>query len=159
MYESFFITQRLQMKTNKQFLIGAHMSISGGLHNAFLRGKAVGCTTMQIFVKNNRQWNAKPLTNEDINLFDQAKKEHVISPLVVHATYLINLGSPNKDVERKSIVCLQLELERCFQLGIKYLVLHPGSHVGTDEESCLKRISKNLNKVLEKDSGNTMILI
>ncbi len=145
--------------TKKRLLIGAHMSISGGLNNAFERGKVVGCTTMQIFTKNNRQWKAKPLIKDDIMLFEQTKKEHEITPLVAHATYLINIGSPNKEVEKKSIECLALELKRCNKLGIKYLVLHPGSHNKTDEQSCLDRINKNLNAIFKKDDGNTIVLL
>src|SRR5690606_4491350 len=73
--------------------------------------------------------------------------------------YLINIGSPDAEIERKSIACLELELERCNTLGIDYLVLHPGSHVNTDEKSCLERISKNLNHILKKDTGKTIILL
>jgi len=150
------------MQTKKQpLLLGAHMSIAGGLEQAIIRGESIGCSTIQIFTKNNRQWRAKKLSQNDIDLFKQKvsessiKKEHIIA----HATYLINLGSTNTDINEKSIAALTEEIERCQSLEIPYLVLHPGSSSEPNITSCLDTITENLNIVLQQAPGNTMILL
>lgn len=143
----------------KEILLGAHMSISGGLHKAAQRAKAIGCTTMQIFTKNNKAWFGKKLQKEEINLFKQAVKEAGLSKIMVHTSYLINIGSSRPEVEKKSIVALKHELHRCEELNIPYLVLHPGSHLGAGEEKCIKKVAKNLAAVLHDATGETMILL
>ncbi len=140
-------------------LLGAHMSIAGGLDKAISRGESIGCTTIQIFTKNNRQWAAKKLSHAEINSFKTAAEKSSIKSIVAHATYLINLGSSNKDTEKKSIEATKEELKRCNILNIPYLVLHPGSYVKTDEESCINQVSDNLNKIFETTSGKTMLLL
>lgn len=147
------------MTKKNPILLGAHMSISGGKHRAFERGESIGCTAIQLFTKNNRQWKAKPLNQEEIELFKTTAKQSSIQSLVAHATYLINIGSPNKIIEKKSVDAVIIELKRCNALGIPYLVLHPGSHLNTDEESCIKRIATNLNKILKATPGKTMLLL
>jgi deoxyribonuclease IV len=134
-------------------LLGAHMSISGGVHTAFERGKLVGCTTMQIFSKNNNQWKGKPLTDSDIiNYKNEAKKTN-IEPVVVHSSYLINLCAKDKTILIKSRESFIDELNRCHSLGIPYFVFHPGSHVGQGEETGLKIIAESLNMLHEKTKG------
>src|SRR5690348_5554078 len=122
-------------------LFGAHMSISEGIYKSIERGESIGCTAIQIFTKSNRQWYAKPLNQEDINAFQNAWKKSSIKSIIVHASYLINIGSPNNELAKKSVAALIEELNRCNMLSIPYLVLHPGSHSKTDIESCLQRIS------------------
>jgi deoxyribonuclease-4 len=147
------------MAAKQKLLLGAHISTSGGLHKALERGASIGCTTMQIFTKSNRQWNAKKLTSDEIEDFKKAVKAHDIDPIVVHCTYLINIGSPNEETEKKSLAALITELQRCQELGLKYLVLHPGSHLNTDEDACLARIARNVDAALEAAPGETMILL
>jgi len=142
-----------------RLLLGAHMSIAGGVERSIEQGASIGCTTIQIFTKSNRQWHAKPLTHEEATLFRTLAKNSNIDPIVAHATYLINVGAPDKDIEKKSINAVIDELERCSLLGIPYLVLHPGSHVNTNEDECLKRIAHNLDIILESAPGNTKILL
>lgn len=142
-----------------QLLLGAHMSISGGFEKAIEQGISIGCTTIQLFTKSNRQWHAKAITKAEADAFRAAVKESNIDPVIAHATYLINIGSPDSAIEKKSIKAVIDELERCHLLGIPYLVLHPGSHVQTDEELCLERIAKNLDIILEADTGHTKILL
>ncbi len=142
-----------------RLLLGAHMSISGGFEKAIERGISIGCTTIQIFTKSNRQWNANPITDEQAELFRSAVKESNIDPIVTHATYLINLGASDKTIAEKSTKALIKELERCALLGIPYLVLHPGSYGRGDEEACLERIAQNLDTALETDTGRTKILL
>jgi deoxyribonuclease-4 len=146
------------MKKKHSLLFGAHMSISGGIHLALERGESIGCTAIQIFTKSNRQWHAKSLSKDEIITFKDAWKQSSIQSIITHATYLINIGSPNKEIEKKSVEALSMELDRSASLGIPYLVLHPGSHSKTDEKSCIQQISSNLNKVLKKNPDITILL-
>lgn len=108
--------------------IGAHNSIAGGLHNAVAEAQYVGGETMQIFCKNQRQWKAKPLSEEEIRLFKEAVKAANLGPIMVHDSYLINMGSPDDDKRANARNAFMAELERCEQLGVAYLNFHPGSH-------------------------------
>jgi len=146
------------MKKEHSFLLGAHMSISGEMDLAIKRGVSIGCSAIQIFTKSNRQWHAKPITHEEENAFKRASKNSSIQSIIAHASYLINIGSPNEDLEKKSVHALELELNRCTALDIPYLVLHPGSHTNTDEGACLARISNNINKVLANNLHCSILL-
>jgi deoxyribonuclease IV len=99
---------------------GAHMSISGGLYKAFGHGEKAGCDTIQIFSKNQKQWQAKPLVDEDIAQFRAEQQRTGMGPLVVHDSYLINLAAPGDEIWNKSIAAFTQELERCAALGIPY---------------------------------------
>ena len=134
------------------------MSIAGEPAKAIERGESIGCTAIQIFTKSNRQWHAKPITKTDADNFKQAWKNSSIESIIAHASYLINIGSPEKEIEHKSVQALAIEMERCNQLGIPYLVLHPGSHSNTDEKECLERISKNLDTLFDKHPDCTILL-
>ena len=123
------------------------MSIAGRPALAIERGESLGCTAIQIFTKSNRQWHAKPITDKEATEFKEAWKNSSIISIIAHASYLINIGSPQASIEHKSVHALGLEMERCNQLDIPYLVLHPGSHSNTDVEECLKRISANLDSL------------
>lgn len=141
-------------------LLGAHMSVAGGLEKALLIGKEVGCQTIQIFTKNNNQWNAKPLTPQEISLFLKTKDQTEISPVFAHASYLINIGSPEEALYKKSIEALLDELKRCEKIGLSFLVLHPGAHRESGEEEALKKISQAINIVFQKTEGyRTMLLL
>jgi deoxyribonuclease-4 len=137
-------------------LLGAHMSIAGGIHKALERGKSVGCDIVQIFTKSSNQWKAKPLTDDDLRLFDDAKKATGISIVVGHTSYLINLASPDPVTYKKSVDSLRLELERSEALGLPALVLHPGSHLGEGEEAGLRKIAKSLDAVHKALPGLTV---
>jgi deoxyribonuclease-4 len=127
--------------------LGAHESIAGGLYKAFDRARSVGCETVQIFVKPNRAWAVKPLTEEDVTRFEAKAKETGIWPVVGHASYLLNLSTPDEALWTKSRDVLLVELERCEALGLPYLVLHPGSHVGAGEPAGLARVAQALGEV------------
>lgn len=135
------------------------MSIAGGYDQAVYAGQSIGCTTIQIFTKSNRQWTGKPITPTEIDKFRQALEQTTIDPVVAHSSYLINIGSPNKNIQEKSIQSLSDELQRCHLLKIPYLVIHPGSHLGHPIEECLTTIAQNLNHILATDHGSTMILL
>ncbi len=136
----------------KDILIGAHVSIAGGLHHAIHQAESIGATTMQIFVKNARSWHAKALSEDEIDLFKKTLADSTISQPVAHASYLINIGSPTHRIAAQSTKALSEEFERCQDLGIDYLVVHPGSHTGSGEEICLERIADNLHTILSASS-------
>lgn len=142
-------------------LIGAHTSIAGGLHRAIERAKSIGCSAVQLFTKNNRQWNAKSLTTEEINLFKESVLKSSIAEdaIFAHATYLINIGSADSQLEKKSLFALIEEVNRCAALGIKTLVLHPGSYTGSTREAAIARIIKNLTFVIRETAPSVTILL
>lgn len=139
---------------------GAHMSISGGLYKAFARGEAVGCRSMQIFSKNERQWYAKPLLDDEVQRFKVEQERTGIDPIIVHDSYLINLASPKDELWEKSIAAFGHELERCALLGIPYLVTHPGAHTGSGCDPGLEREAQALNRLFADGiGGDTMVLL
>jgi deoxyribonuclease-4 len=139
------------MKNNHQiFLIGAHMSIEGGLEKALERAQMVGSTTVQIFTKSNRQWFAKPLKQEEVEAFKGRAKGSHLQHITAHACYLINLASSTAETRKLSINALTEELERCDLLNIPYLVVHPGSHTGQGIENGIKCIAQGLDEAFEK---------
>ena len=139
---------------DRSILLGAHMSIAGGVHTAVERGISIGCTTMQMFVKNNNQWRGKELSDEDIATYKKLLRESSIGPVVVHDTYLINLCAVDKQILKKSRAALKDELDRCEVLGVEYLNFHPGSHVGAGEEEGIERIAESLNIIHEETKGH-----
>ncbi len=138
---------------DRSILLGAHMSIAGGVHTAVERGISIGCTTMQMFVKNNNQWRGKELMDEDISTYKKLLRESSIGPVVVHDTYLINLCATDREILRKSRMALKDELNRCEALGVEYLNFHPGSHVGAGEDEGIKQIAESLNIIHEETRG------
>jgi deoxyribonuclease-4 len=128
-------------------LLGAHMSIAGGVGNAFLEGKKVDCDAIQIFTKSSRQWACKPYTKEEIEQFHINRKETGIGTVVAHDSYLLNMGSPDTALRTRSVLAFIDELERCEILGVTNLIAHPGSHVGTGELEGIKTIAKSLDEV------------
>lgn len=141
-------------------LIGAHVSISGGLHKAFPLAADIGCTAMQIFTKNASQWNAKPLQDKEIQQFKAAWEASGIRMVVAHDSYLINLATPDDALLEKSRSAMRIEVERCEQLGIPSLVMHPGSHVGSGEEAGLRRVAESFDAIHRQTSGyQTKILV
>jgi deoxyribonuclease IV len=125
-------------------LLGAHMSIGGGPAKALERGQSIGCSAIQIFVKNNMQWFAKPFAEAEL----AAYRDYPDQPKVVfgHTSYLINPAAKNPEFREKSIRALSEELGRADQLGLPFLVLHPGAHMGDGEETGLTRIVSSLDE-------------
>jgi len=130
-------------------LLGAHMSIQGGLHRAILRGQALRCTALQVFTRNNVQWRAARLTDEDCALFRSAWAASGIGPIVAHANYLINLASASRRIARLSLDGLITELQRASALGLRWVVLHPGSHQGRGEQKGLQQAADLANRAIE----------
>jgi deoxyribonuclease-4 len=126
------------------------MSVAGGVHMAVDRATSIGCTALQVFTKNNNQWNGKPFTETDIAQYKQKITYAGITPVVSHDSYLINLCATNPDILKKSRAAFIDELERCEALGIPLLNFHPGSHLGAGDEEGIKRICESLNYCHEK---------
>jgi len=124
--------------------IGFHAPIKGGLQNALLRAHELNCQTVQIFSRNPRGWQAKPLTSADIELFKKTRRKTKISPVVIHANYLINLAAADRVILEKSRASFREELERGILLGADYLVVHPGSARGACEADGIELCAKSL---------------
>ena len=128
-------------------LLGAHMSIGGGVHTAIERACSIGCTAMQIFVKNNMQWFARPLAGNEISAFLEHAQRAELKSVFAHANYLINLASTNPQFHANSLRALTEELTRADQLELPFLVLHPGAHLGIGEEAGLQKIISSIDQV------------
>src|SRR5881396_1878746 len=133
-----------------EILLGAHMSIRGGVSSAIERARSIGCTAMQVFVKNNMQWFARPLTTEEIRAFLNHIQRGELLSVFGHANYLINLAATNPLFHTNSIRAVAEELIRADQLELPFLVLHPGAHVGAGEEAGLEKIVNSIDEVLRK---------
>lgn len=128
---------------------GLHLPIAGGLQNALLKARELGCETVQIFSRNPRGWMARPLTDEEAERFRAVRAETEISPVVIHCNYLVNLASGNPEILEKSRASFREELERAVQLGADYLVVHPGSAKGSCEEDAVRTCAESLRAASE----------
>jgi deoxyribonuclease IV len=128
-------------------ILGAHMSIAGGVNVAIERARSIDCTAMQIFVKNNMQWFARPLTRDEIRIFLEHQQRSELLSIFAHANYLINLAATNGQFHANSIRSLSEELVRADQLELPFLVLHPGAHLAAGEEAGLEKIIESINRV------------
>ncbi|HHJ80287.1 MAG TPA: deoxyribonuclease IV, partial [Candidatus Tenderia electrophaga] len=141
--------------------IGAHVSASGGVENAPLNAQAIGAKAFALFTKNQRQWQAKPLTETGIAAFKSNLLKAGIAPeqVLPHDSYLINLGHPEKEPLQKSRKAFIDEMQRCEQLGLTLLNFHPGSHLKKiSEEDSLDRVAESINIALEQTSGVTAVI-
>jgi deoxyribonuclease IV len=133
--------------------LGAHVPITGGVFNAPANGQAIGAEAIQIFTRNQMQWACRPLRDEESAAFREALAKSGVRRVLTHGSYLMNLASPNPEFLAKSRACLVTEIERCHQLGVPYVVLHPGAHMGLGEEEGLSAIARSLDHVLERTQG------
>lgn len=131
---------------------GAHLSIAGGVHRALEAALALRCDVVQVFVKNQRQWQAAPLKPADLERWQTLLATPGFGPCVAHATYLINLASADRRLFARSRDALAEELRRCDILGIPYLVLHPGSAGDAAADQAITRVARALNEVFERHS-------
>jgi deoxyribonuclease-4 len=134
----------------RRILLGAHMSIRGGVSMAIERARSIHCTAMQIFVKNNMQWFARPLRSEEIRAFLDHVQRGELSSIFGHANYLINLAATNPQFHANSIRALSEEVTRADQLELPFLVLHPGAHLGAGEEVGLEKIVDSIDEVFRR---------
>lgn len=140
-------------QTAKRPLLGAHMSIAGGVGEALIRGQKVGCDCIQIFTKSSRQWAAKPYAAEEIAAFRQKQVETGIKIVVAHDSYLLNPGAPDEKLRKRSVAGLIDEMERCEALDVPFLIAHPGSHVGSGEAAGIKTIAHSIDEAHEACSA------
>jgi len=141
--------------------IGAHVSASGGVENAPLNAREIGATAFALFTKNQRQWVAKPLTEENIEGFGKNCREAGYEPsqILPHDSYLINLGNPEPGALEKSRSAFLDEMKRCEQLGLDRLNFHPGAHLNKiGEEACMKLIAESINLALDRTKGVTAVI-
>jgi deoxyribonuclease IV len=128
-------------------LFGAHMSIAGGCQNAVIAAQEHDYDTVQLFTKNNNQWNAKDLSADDIKLFRDALKRAKLKFATAHDSYLINLASPDPALNQRSLEAFVVEVQRAEALGLTYLVMHPGTPTDGDDEAGLERIAQALDTI------------
>jgi deoxyribonuclease-4 len=148
-------------------LFGAHLSIAGGLHKAALAAQSYGMETVQLFTaspqswqvtptpaaKGKNRWNAHHLTTEEVRTFQQAVREARLRYPTAHDSYLINLASPDAALFRRSVEAFIVELQRAEELGLSYLVAHPGAALDDSEVSALARVAKALDEVHARCPG------
>ena len=141
-------------------IFGAHESIAGGVFNAVERGHQATCDTIQMFNKSNNQWRAKKLHSDEIEKFFEAIETTGVTVATSHTSYLINIASPDAALNEKSYKSLKEEMERCETLKIPNLVMHPGAHVGSGEETGMMAIAGNINRLFGelKDNHVTLLL-
>jgi deoxyribonuclease-4 len=134
-------------------LFGAHMSIAGGYHLALLTSRDHGCETVQIFTKAPSQWAGKPILPDEARLFRKTLRQTRLKLPIAHDSYLINLASPDEALYRKSIEAFVDELQRAELLGIRYLVTHPGAHLGAGEDEGITRVAAALDEAHRRCPG------
>lgn len=140
-------------------LLGAHMSIAGGLGLALGRGRAVGCSVVQIFLKNQRQWAARPYTDSAIREFRAAWKTTGIRVVFAHASYLINLATPVAVEWRRAMDAFCDELTRAEALGLPFVVIHPGSHRETGVAEGIGRVARAIDRLHERTRGHRVRIV
>ncbi|MBU0484600.1 MAG: deoxyribonuclease IV [Proteobacteria bacterium] len=139
-------------------LLGAHMSVAGGLFLAVDRINQVGGAALQIFTRNQRQWRVPSLSAEEVGRFRQACQKSGDMPVAAHDSYLINLASPKKDAADRSVAAFADEIRRAETLSIPYLIMHPGAHLGEGIEPGLRRFVDNLDLALDL-AGDCRVMV
>ncbi|RPH52947.1 MAG: deoxyribonuclease IV [Desulfobacteraceae bacterium] len=132
-------------------ILGAHFSISGGLHEALYEAKRYDCPALQMFTRTSRSWRERIVSDKEIEVFKKARQETGIKDIAAHASYLINLAAPDSENHFLSRKALEQELIRSSALEIPFVVLHPGSHLGNGEKKGIDRISESINGIFEKN--------
>lgn len=134
-------------------LLGAHFSIAKGLHNALYEAQAYGCNALQIFTKNATTWKERTLSQDEIDRFDQVREHTGITAIASHTSYLINLATYEKKKHTMSCNALKNELVRSSMLGIPFVVLHPGAHMGKGEKEGIRKIAASINTIFAQTPG------
>ena len=135
-------------------LLGAHCSTAGGFHMAIRRAKLIGAEVAQAFVKNNLQWLGRPQTPQELALYANELAANSVKSVFGHTGYLINLGAPASANRDKSIASLIQEIQLATELGLPFLVMHPGAHLGTGEEAATRQIIAGLDEVFAATRGS-----
>lgn len=146
------------MSITDELLLGGHVSAAGGIYLSPERAAKFSFRTFQVFSKNQMQWKAKPLSDEDISKFREEVSRRSMKGLMIHASYLLNMGTPREDLRAKVIDGFREEIRRANALEIDFLTFHPGSASGTTEKIAISNIAGNLNEVIEKGQKCTILL-
>lgn len=133
--------------------LGAHLSIAGGLWRALERGQALGCGAVQLFLKNQRRWGTRPLDPREVEAFHRMRRRTGIRWVFAHASYLINLATPEDPAWARAVDAFTDEVERAEALGLDWVVIHPGSHRGSGVDQGLARVVRALNEVTRRTRG------
>ena len=149
----------MKKTVNKEVLLGAHMSVAGGLYTAFERADRVGCTAIQIFTKNSNQWNDPTILPEDMTKYREAKDKSKVQIVVSHDSYLINLCAVNEKLLEKSREAFVKEIKRCDALEIRHLIFHPGAHTTLDRKESLRLVADSLNYAHKATGGADVMLV
>ncbi len=144
------------MRTGEPLLLGAHVGTGGGFRNAISSGLSIKADAIQIFTRNQMQWKARPILEDDAASFRTAYAESKLKGIVAHGSYLTNLASPVNSSRRISIEAVVDEMKRCEQLGIKTYIFHPGSHVNSGEEKGEKREVESIREVMRLTEGSVV---
>jgi deoxyribonuclease-4 len=140
-------------------LLGAHVSIAGGVSRAFARAQAIGANAMQIFTKNANRWQAKPLAEDEVAAFHEQRRSGTVRAVIAHDSYLINLAAPEGRTRDRSLAAFMDELERCALLGIDSLVMHPGAHKDAGEHIGLERIATAFRSIFAAAPAQVTVLL
>lgn len=144
---------------DSKIYIGAHISIAGGIYKACERADEIGCTCMQIFTANQRRWDTKPISKEDVALFKEGVQKTGLKHIMSHSSYLINLGSPKQENLVKSRAAFASEIDRCLALGLDYLNFHPGAALDSTEQQCLDQIIESVLSMEKQLAGSDLTLV
>ncbi|MFO8051329.1 MAG: deoxyribonuclease IV [Thermoplasmatota archaeon] len=140
-------------------ILGAHVSTAGGIQNSVDNAEEIGCTSFQVFTKNQRQWIAPPLREEDVSAFRERLGSSGLGPVLSHGSYLMNLSNPKPTVFERSKKAVIDELERCHLLDIPYFVMHPGSHLGRGVKAGVERMVQGMDDIFFSFDGPQIILL
>jgi deoxyribonuclease IV len=139
--------------------LGAHFSTAGGIVNAVRTAVRFGCQTLQLFTKNTAQWAAPPLAADAVRAFRAEAAAAGLVHITAHDSYLINLAAPGDELFNKSVDAFVIEIERAHELGLSYVVTHPGAHVGSGEEAGLRRAAAGLNEAARRTRGLSPVVL
>ncbi len=126
------------------------MSVEGGLHRSLERASEAGCDALQLFTRSSRQWKTPPLGREEVALFVEKLRASAGLPAVAHASYLINMASPEPSLRERSLAALLEEIDRCDLLGLPFVIIHPGAHMGAGIEAGIDRIARTIDAALRR---------
>lgn len=140
-------------------VLGAHVSVAGGLTNAFIEAKSLKCEAIQIFSKNQRQWQSKPLEAETVDGWRVGRSKIGVRSVMIHGSYLINLADPTRAGVMKARAAFIDEMERAETLEVPYLVFHPGAHMGRGEEAGINRVIESLDYCISHGGAKAPMLL
>jgi deoxyribonuclease-4 len=140
-------------------LLGCHVSIAGGYDRAVKKGEDLGCTAIQIFTRNQLRWESGPLSDRQITGFQNALRGSRVQAVCAHGSYLPNLASPDHETRKRSIGSVREELGRCRSLGIPFLIVHPGSHMGDGETAGIRRVVSAVEEAFKDGTGLVKLLV